>query len=146
MVQFSLDKIAEPLSGLFCTTLVRLLGIQVPILGSLCTVDSILTSTWSSYSGTRSWPARPSSWGSWRGPPSPWMRGTSACGSASPARRSGSGWRTCAASSAWAASGSGRGGRSSAPPGRMDLQKRIDLGQVIITSYLVPMHSDCRIG
>ena len=69
----------------------------------------IPTSTWSCGSGTRFWPARPSSSGSWPGRPARRSPGTSAGGSASPARRSELWRRTCGAFSAWEASGSGTG-------------------------------------
>lgn len=70
-----------------------------------------LTATLSVCSETRSSLVRPSSsgpWPGWLARPTP---GTSACGSASPARRSAPGWRRCAAFSSWAASGSGTGVR-----------------------------------
>ena len=70
------------------------------------------TSTLSAGSGTRSWPERPSSWGSWRGRRARPTRGTFACGTSSPIHRSASGWRKCAASSASGACGSGTGARS----------------------------------
>lgn len=70
-----------------------------------------LTSIWCVGSETTFWPARRSSWAPWPGPRGPRTTGIGVCWTSPRAAISGCAWTTCAAFSAWAASGSGTGVR-----------------------------------
>lgn len=70
-----------------------------------------LTSIWCVGSETTFWPARRSSWAPWPGPRGPRTTGIGVCWTSPRAAISGCAWTTCAAFSAWAASGFGTGVR-----------------------------------